>query len=174
MSNTIAIFASARRNGNTGKFIDWIADDLGIDVIDLSEKDISPYDYDHKNLNDDFLPLMQKLLEYDKIIFVTPVYWYAPSAQMKIFIDRTSDFLDIEELKDIGRRLRKKTAYIVCTSISSDADASLINSLKDTFGYLGMEYGGYVHANCEDGYIKENYLQDVNRFVASVRESVCV
>ena len=174
MSNTIAIFASSRRNGNTGKLIDWIADDLGIDIIDLSEKEISPYDYDHKNIDDDFLPLMQHLLEYEKIIFVTPVYWYGPSAQMKVFIDRTSDFLDIDELKDIGRRLRDKTAYIVCTSISSDADNSFLNSLKDTFGYLGMKYGGYIHANCENGYIQENYRQDVNRFVSSVIESACV
>lgn len=174
MTNVIAIFASARRNGNTGKFIDWIADDLGIDVIDLSEIDISPYDYDHKNINDDFLPLMHKLLEYERLIFVTPVYWYGPSAQMKVFIDRTSDFLDLDELKGIGRRLRGKTAHIVCTSISSDADNSFINSLKDTFGYLGMKYGGYVHANCEDGYIQENYREDVNRFLNSVRESECV
>lgn len=174
MSDTIAVFASARRNGNTGKLIDWIASELEIDVIDLSEKAISPYDYDHKNLNDDFLPLFHKLLEYEKIIFVTPVYWYAPSAQMKIFIDRTSDFLDLEELKDIGRQLRKKTAYIVCTSISSDADSSFINSLKDTFGYLGMKYGGYIHANCEEGYVQENYRQDVDRFVNAVRESTCV
>lgn len=174
MSDTIAVFASARRNGNTGKLIDWIASELEIDVIDLSEKDISPYDYDHKNLNDDFLPLFHKLLEYEKIIFVTPVYWYAPSAQMKIFIDRTSDFLDLEELKDIGRQLREKTAYIACTSISSDADSSFINSLKDTFGYLGMKYGGYIHANCEEGYVQENYRQDVDRFVNAVRESTGV
>ncbi len=174
MSNAIAVFASARRNGNTGKFMDWIANDLGIDVIDLSEKDISPYDYEHKNINDDFLPLMHKLLEYEKIIFATPVYWYGPSAQMKVFIDRTSDFLDLEELKDIGRRLRDKTAYIVCTSISSDADNSFINSLKNTFEYLGMKYGGYVHANCEDGYVQENYSQDIDKFLLSVRGSVCV
>jgi multimeric flavodoxin WrbA len=174
LNNAIAVFASARRNGNTGKFIDWISGDLGIEVIDLSEKNISPYDYDHRNINDDFLPLMQQLLEYEKIIFVTPVYWYGPSAQMKIFIDRTSDFLDLEELKDIGRRLRKKMAYIVCTSISSDADSSFINSLKDTFEYLGMKYGGYVHANCENGYIQENYRQDVNSFLSSVKESAYV
>ncbi|EGG92793.1 hypothetical protein IMCC1989_26 [gamma proteobacterium IMCC1989] len=93
---------------------------------------------------------------------------------MKIFIDRTSDFLDLEELKDIGRRLRKKMAYIVCTSISSDADSSFINSLKDTFEYLGMKYGGYVHANCENGYIQENYRQDVNSFLSSVKESAYV
>ncbi len=170
MNNAIAVFASARRNGNTGKLIDWIARELDIDIIDLSEKNISAYDYDHKNIDDDFIPLMRQLLEYEKIIFVTPVYWYAPSAQMKVFIDRTSDFLDVDELNGIGRQLREKMAYIVCTSISSDADNSFMNSLKDTFRYLGMQYGGYIHANCEEGYIQERYQQDVDRFVRLVKD----
>jgi len=174
MSEAIAIFASARRNGNTGKLIHWIATDLGIQVLDLSKKNISPFDYEHKNINDDFIPVMNQLLGYEKIIFVTPVYWYGPSAQMKIFIDRTSDFLDVDELKDIGRKLRNKTAYIVCTSISDKADESFINSLKDTFGYLGMNYGGHVHANCENGYDPKKYKKDVNKFVRSINEEKTV
>ena len=161
MKNAIAVFASARRNGNTGKLMDWIANELGISIIDLSEKNISPYDYEHKNINDDFMPLMDQLLSYEKIIFSTPVYWYAASAQMKVLIDRTSDFLDLEEYKDVGRRLRNKTAYIVCTSISNEADQSFLNSFKNTFEYLGMNYGGHVHANCENGYIQDDYMEDV-------------
>lgn len=169
MASTIAVFASARRNGNTGRFIDWIAEELGIEVIDLADKNISPYDYYHKNIGDDFLPLMERLLEHENIIFVTPVYWYGPSAQMKVFIDRTSDFLDLDELKDMGRRLRGKTAYIVCTSISCDADSAFLGSLTNTFEYLGMRYGGYVHANCENGYVPDNYREDVNSFVHSIK-----
>lgn len=168
MQEAIAVFASSRRNGNTGRFIDWIADELGIEIVDLAEKDISPYDYEHKNINDDFLPVMHKLLEHKKIIFVTPVYWFGPSAQMKTFIDRTSDFLDVDELKDIGRKLRGKSAYVVCTSVSEDADSSFLNAFKDSFEYLGMEYGGYVHANCENGYIPAKYQRDVDRFIRTI------
>ncbi len=174
MRKAIALFASARRNGNTGKLIDWIADDLDMPIINLSEKVISPYDYDHKNINDDFISVMNQLLDYEIIIFVTPVYWYGPSAQMKIFIDRTSDFLDVDELKDIGRKLRNKTAYIACTSISDDADNSFLNSLKNTFEYLGMKYGGYVHANCENGYNPTEYKDEVNKFVRSINEAKIV
>lgn len=174
MNKTIAIFASARRNGNTGKFIDWIASELNVDVIDLSEKNISAYDYEHKNIDDDFIPLINSLLKYKNIIFVTPVYWYAASAQMKIFIDRTSDFLDIEDLKIIGRQLRKKTAYIVSTSISNEADRSFLNSFKDTIVYLGMNYGGDVHANCENGYNPNDYKADVDKFIQSVKCSIDV
>jgi len=147
----------------------WVGSELGINIIDLSEKNISPYDYEHKNINDDFIPLMTHLLSHEKIIFSTPVYWYAASAQMKTFIDRTSDFLDLEEFKNIGRRLRGKTAYIVCTSISSEADQSFLNSFKDTFEYLGMNYGGHVHANCENGYFPDEYMEDVSKFVKSVK-----
>lgn len=165
MTKTIAVFASARRNGNTGKLVDRIANELNIEVIDLADYEISAYDYEHQNIDDDFIPLMHKLLHYDNMIFASPVYWYSMSAQMKVFVDRTSDFLDVDHLKDIGRQLRNKTAYIVCTSISSDADASFINSFKDTFNYLGVKYGGYIHANCENGYEPENYKQDVEKFL---------
>ena len=75
MSKAIALFASARRNGNTGQFIDWIANCLDIQIIDLLEKDITPYDYDHKNINDDFITVMNQLLNYEKIIFVF-YYWF--------------------------------------------------------------------------------------------------
>jgi len=169
VNDTIAIFASARRDGNTGKFIDWIGKELNINIIDLSEKNISAYDYEHKNLNDDFIPLMNHLLNYKNIIFVTPVYWFAASAQMKIFIDRTSDFLDLEELKDMGRKLKNRFAYVVCTSTCDEVDKSFINGFKDTFEYLGMNYGGHVHANCENGYNPDDYIEDVNNFVKLVK-----
>jgi|TARA_B110000908_G_C9990521_1_gene329577 multimeric flavodoxin WrbA len=171
VKETIAIFASARRGGNTGKLIDWIAGELDIDIIDLGEKNISPFDYEHKNINDDFLPLLDELLTYKNIIFVTPIYWYASSAQMKIFIDRTSDLLDVEELKSTGRRLRNKTAYVVCTSISPEADSSFLNSFKDTFEYLSINYGGHIHADCENGYEPHKYKDGVERFIQSVKRS---
>lgn len=58
MNKTIAIIASSRRDGNTRKLIDKIAIELNIEVIDISAKHISPYDYEHKNSEDDFLPTL--------------------------------------------------------------------------------------------------------------------
>lgn len=169
MTDVVALFGSARRNGNTGQLMDWIANELSIETIDLADQNISPYDYQHKNRDDDFLPLIHQLLQYNKIIFASPVYWYAVSAQMKVFIDRTSDLLDIDELKHIGRKLRGKTGYVVCTSISPVADSSFINAFKDTFNYLGMEYGGHLHADCSNGYIADDYAEDVARFLKAIR-----
>ena len=43
---------------------------------------------------------------------------------MKVFIDRISDLLDIEELKDKGRELRTKVGYVACTSVNTSVDSS--------------------------------------------------
>jgi len=169
MINAVAIFASANSNGNTRKLMDWISHELNIKVIDLTEKNISPYDYEHKNINDDFMVVMNEILEYEKIIFATPIYWYSVSAQMKAFIDRTTDFLQLEEFKHVGRKLRNKTSYVVCTSASEEADSDFLSVFKKTFDYLGVNYKGHVHANCSDGYITDRYTADVDKFIQLVK-----
>ena len=152
MPSTIALFASSRRNGNTGRFMDRVAKELAIEVVDLTAKNISHYDYGHQNRGDDFERLMKRVLDFDQIIFATPIYWYAASPPMKVFLDRISDFLDLPDLLEEGRRLRGKRAYLVCTSIYDEAAPSFMNAFLDTFSYLGMQYGGVGHVNCRDGY----------------------
>jgi len=44
------------------------------------------------DLGDDFPKLAKKVLDADAIIFSTPIYWYAPSAILKNFIDRLTCF----------------------------------------------------------------------------------
>lgn len=152
MTRATALLASARRHGNTGAFIDRIAAELGIEVVDLGALRIAPYDYEHGHRGDDFEPLMRRVLDYDRLIFASPVYWYAASSSMKVFLDRITDFLDLPELLDDGRRLRGKTGYVVCTSIYDDAPKSFVDAFLETFDYLGMRFGGIVNANCSDGY----------------------
>jgi len=109
----IALFASSRRNGNTGQLMDRITKELEIEVVDLGNARMSAYDYEHRNRDDDFEPLMKRVLDFDQIIFASPVYWYSVSPPMKVFLDRISDFLDLPDLLNDRRRLRGKQAYIV-------------------------------------------------------------
>lgn len=152
MLSTIALFSSARRHGNTGQLIDRIAAALEIEVVDLGTLRLSPYDYEHRNRDDDFEPLMQRVLAHEQIVFASPIYWYSVSPAMKIFLDRISDFLDLPDLLAEGRRLRGKNAYIVCTSICDEPAPEFISAFVETFGYLGMKHGGVAHANCHDGF----------------------
>lgn len=149
--------------------MDRIARELDIEVVDLTQKNISPYDYEHRNREDDFESLMQRVLAFDQIVFATPVYWYAVSPAMKIFLDRISDFLDLPDLLDDGRRLRGKRAYVVCTSIYDEAPAPFMGAFFDTFEYLGMRYCGAAHANCREGYIPARHDAEAAAFVQRMR-----
>jgi multimeric flavodoxin WrbA len=148
----IALFSSSRRHGNTGQFLDRIAQDLTIEIVDLAKVRISPYDYEHRNRDDEFEPLMKRVLTFDQVVFATPVYWYAASPAMKVFLDRVSDFLELPDLVEEGRALRGKQAYVVCTSVYDEAPRSFLSAFLDTFQYLGMRFGGVGHVNCRDGY----------------------
>ena len=168
-SNAIALFASSRRNGNTGRFMDCIAADLGIEVVDLGAMRIAAYDYEHRNRGDEFEPLMRRILAFDQVVFASPVYWYAVSPPMKVFLDRISDFLDLPDLLDEGRRLRGKAAYVVCTSIYDKAPRSFTGAFTDTFEYLGMRFGGIAHVNCRDGYDPDRHDGEARKFARVMR-----
>jgi multimeric flavodoxin WrbA len=171
MPDAIALFASSRRNGNTGQLMDRIATELGIEVVDLAPLRISAYDYEHRNRDDDFEPLMRRVLECDRLILASPVYWYAVAPAMKVFLDRITDYLDLPDLLDDGRRLRGKLAYIVCTSVCEEAPRSFIGSLTETFEYLGMRYGGIAHANCHEGYDSVKHDVEAVRFAHMVKSA---
>jgi NAD(P)H-dependent FMN reductase len=174
MLSTIALLSSSRRLGNTGQLIDRIASELNIEVVDLASQRISSYDYDHLNRNDDIEPLMRRVLAHDQIIFATPIYWYAVSPAMKVFLDRLSDLLELPDLLSEGRRLRGKKAYLVCTSIGNDPSVAFVDAFRETFDYLGMHLGGMVHVNCQDGYLPAVHESEALKFAVLVREAIPV
>jgi multimeric flavodoxin WrbA len=171
MLNTIALFSSSRRSGNTGQFMDRIASELAVEVVDLAKLRLSPYDYDHRNRYDDFEPLMERVLSHEQVIFATPIYWYAVSPAMKVFLDRISDFLELPDLLPKARQLRGKNAFIVCTSICEEPSPAFITAFRETFDYLGMKFGGMAHINCENGYSPAVHDVDASTFSAQVRDA---
>jgi multimeric flavodoxin WrbA len=174
MLSTIALFASSRRRGNTGQLMDRIAFDLGIEVVDLADLRMSPYDYDHRNREDDFEPLSRRVLAHAQIIFATPIYWSGASPAMKILLDRLSDLLELPDLLSEGRRLRGKNAYVVCTSVCEEPSAAFTGAFLETFEYLGMHFGGVVHANCRDGYLPAVHDAEARTFANLVRKAAPV
>lgn len=149
--------------------MDRVASELQIEVIDLASLQISAFDYEHRNRLDDFEPLINRVLQFEQLIFASPVYWYAVSAPMKMFLDRISDLLDIPELLASGRQLRAKSAHVLCTSIEDQASPLFIDAFRETFTYLGMHYGGLLHANCTDGYVPAHYESDIKAFIRQLR-----
>lgn len=145
-NRTVIILGSSRKNGNTTKIVDAISNEKGIEVINLSDFNISYYDYESKNREDDFFPLIKGIIEnYDTLIFATPVYWYNMSGILKVFFDRFSDLIRIE--KETGRKLRGKKIGVISNSHDYEIEESFYIPFKKTADYLGMEYLGHAHFN---------------------------
>ena len=145
-NKAVIILGSSRKNGNTTKIVDEVSKEHGIEVINLSDFNISYYDYESKNKEDDFLPLIRRILEeYDTLIFATPIYLYNMSGIMKMFFDRFSDLIRIE--KETGRKLRGKKIGVISNSHDNEIEESFYIPFKKTADYLGMEYLGHAHFN---------------------------
>lgn len=139
MTHPIIILGSSRSFGNTRKAVMEILDGKDFPIVDLHTLDIKPYDYEYRNKEDDFMPLVERIVEHDTIILATPVYWYTMSATMKIFIDRISDLLDIR--KDLGRKLRGKKLFVI-GSFNTSLPRGFEDAFEQTCEYLGMRYLG--------------------------------
>jgi multimeric flavodoxin WrbA len=160
----LIILGSSRKDGGTKKIVDQLVSISGWDLIDLNDYDFTYYDYEHKNLDDDYLDLMRKIIaDYDVLIFATPVYWYSMSGIMKVFFDRITDLLDEE--KNLGRKLRGKSMAAISCSVGDNLGESFWLAFSETARYLGMNYLGDLHT-IEGNDESENLIQ----FVANVEK----
>lgn len=140
----VIILGSSRKNGETKKVATELMKISDWELIDLTEYNISHFDYEHLNRNDDFISLIKRITEnYDVLIFATPVYWYSMSGIMKVFFDRFTDLLTIE--KDIGKRLRNKSMAVISSSYSDNLGDNFWLPFKKSAEYLGMNYLTDLH-----------------------------
>lgn len=105
---TIIFNASPRKNGNTSSVTSMFQSILSMEneaevfyVKNLNIKQCIACDSCKENggncvFNDDSNMVLNKINEADAIIFVTPVYWWGMTAQLKLLVDkfyaRTKDF----------------------------------------------------------------------------------
>lgn len=165
---TIIIMGSSHSYGNTRKIVDAIIAKTQADLIDLNGYKISYFDYEHRNKGDDFVQVATQMMEYEQIIFATPVYWYAMSAQLKTFFDRMTDLLTIR--KPLGRQFRngKKIFSLACSSDAVEYEGFKM-PFEKTAEYLGMAYGGHLHSWLEKDVISEKVLQKIDLFCKELR-----
>ena len=160
----VIIQGSSRSNGNTNKIVTFIKEKTGFDIIDLKLKNITNFDYNFKNQDDDFIPLMNEIVnKYDTIIFATPVYWYSMSGIMKNFFDRITDCLKVE--KEIGRKLRGKTMGMISCGSDSELKKGFEMPFMESANYLDMHYLGNFHSWMENEIISESLKKELNTFI---------
>lgn len=133
-------------------------------MIDLTQCHIHDFDYQNRHENDDFIPVMRKVIQHQDIILATPIYWYGPSASMKRFIDRFSDLLSTK--KEMGRALRGKTLHVLSTYLEPHRGKEGFEEYFEKIAwYLGMNYGHRLIYRMEaDGKEKDEQEDAVEAF----------
>ena len=69
MKKTAIVLGTSRSNGNTAKLAKKIEKNIDAKLFDLSEYNISAFDYEFKNKDDDYKSLVEEVLTYDNISF---------------------------------------------------------------------------------------------------------
>lgn len=164
MVKTAIVSSSSRAEGDTSQIVQYLLSHSPATLFDLSQYSISFYDYEHRNRDDDFLPLITQLIEYEHIVFATPMYWYSMCAQMKIFVDRLSDLLTID--KPLGRQLKGKSCSLVSTGYDLIAPDCLWQPFDLTAKYLHMQYQGMLYCGCPEGFDVKEHKLSMDRFIS--------
>jgi multimeric flavodoxin WrbA len=84
-------------------------------------------------LKDGMQTLYPKLEKADVVVFGTPLYWYGPSAKMKLLLDRFRPFIASKKLKG------KKAVLVVPSEEGADACNHTVGMFNLSFGYLEMD-----------------------------------
>jgi multimeric flavodoxin WrbA len=93
-------------------------------------------------LDDDMSELYQAIGEADVLLFATPVYWYAPTAQMKAFLDRL-----VPLNRPQGRALVEGKGALLVTAYEEEGPTAaepLLRMFELSFAYLGLRDLGRV------------------------------
>lgn len=146
MITKIVILGSIKGSSNTQKILTEIFGQNIPNLFTLSEMNINPYNYEYRNQNDDFIPLIENVIKHDMLILATPVHWYSVSTIMKIFIDRISDLLDLR--RDLGKQLRNRKLFVIA-SFGNSIPKGFEENFQQICDYLGMEYLGTSFICCD-------------------------
>ncbi len=160
---------SSRQNGHTAKIIDELSKHISIQKYDLLDYNISQYDYHNNNAGDDFIPLMEEVIEkHSQLIFATPIYWYTMSGIMKRFLDRWTDLVTIR--KDLGRSMQGMRMSVLSCGSDDDLPSGFFAPFSLTAGYMDMVYLSEVHVWVDGVQLEEQVKHRLETFAKSLRD----
>jgi multimeric flavodoxin WrbA len=147
----LGLVGSPRKGGNTDLVMDAILYGAGasrhaVEKIYLYDANLLPC-VDCRNcqkgafnciFKDDMQQIYPKLEEADVLVFGTPLYWYAPSAKMKLLMDRLRPYVSSKKLQG------KKAVLVIPSEEGAKACAAVVSMFTASFDYLGIDIVGKI------------------------------
>ncbi|MDO6391341.1 NAD(P)H-dependent oxidoreductase [Pontibacter sp. BT731] len=166
-TNPLIISASARRESDTGAFVQTLFRETPAYTLQLLDYPIDHYRYDgNYSKEDQFNEVVDRLLTHDTAVFATPVYWYAMSGHLKVLFDRLTDLVTIK--KQIGRKLAGKRMFLIAVGADEELPAGFEEPFRRTAAYFDMKFISTLY--CQSYHVrKRNHEQEM--FLSSIREN---
>ena len=143
----LALIGSPRKNSNTDLLVTQIlsgaeTSNHQIEKIYLYDLEIAPCldcracktTSNHKcAIKDDMQTVYPKLEAADVFVFGSPLYWYGPTAKMKLLIDRLRPFIESKKLKG------KKAILVIPSEEGAEACNLVVGAFELSFKYLEVD-----------------------------------
>jgi multimeric flavodoxin WrbA len=180
MKNAVILFGSPRKKGNTVELARAMSAVLkdrgwGVRMLYLNDLNIRPCQGCYVclpggvcKINDDMKDVRKYIMESDLIVYATPIYWFGPSGQLKLVMDRSIAFMD----ESYGSRIEGKKAVTLTTFADEDMDSCrpAIDIFRKTFDLLKVAYAGQVNApGCQpEGGVRQEYIDKARALAESL------
>jgi len=146
---------SPRKEGNTNRVVAWVAEAARAAAAEVEIIDLPRLDYKTNGctacmackrseefrcvVDDEASPILARLPESDALVFATPVYWFGPSAQLKVFTDRMASLVKFDE-GGFRTPFKKDTTMVVISTGGGDLDDGL-KLVEQTFRQAAQALG---------------------------------
>ncbi len=145
------IYGSSRKKSNSEQLAKIMIDGLDAEEVYLRNKTVQPIvDMRHdpqgfSNVGDDYYEILNRMMIHEKIVFVTPLYWYGMSGLMKNFIDRFSETLR-DSTMSFREQMKEKKMYVVIVGGDNPKlkGLPLIMQFTHIFDFFGASFEGYL------------------------------
>ena len=155
----LILSSSPRKKGNTNTIVSWCAEsatDAGaevecVDIARLKYKSngcSSCYSCQESDkyecaVKDDANIILERMNDFDVVVFSTPVYMFGPSAQLKLLLDRTYSLMKFDdETDDIILKSTGQVIGLIATAGGGIDDGLNITDqiFKSLASYIGSKY----------------------------------
>ena len=177
MKKVLILNGSPRKKGNTSILAEYLVKFL---IKDQDIKISYLYDFNIKPcadcrackkgeliciLKDGMEELYASIDDSDIMIIGTPIYWFGPTAQTKLLLDRFRPYY-------VNKKLKGKRAALILPAGSGASDCDLtIEMFKRSFEALGVEYLGAVTSesyDIGDAYNDKAALQNIEKLAKTI------
>lgn len=172
--NILVISGSPVKNGNTATLVKWFAEGARSEGAHVQVVLAAYLKYKTTGctscrscqrsvkyecvINDEAKPVLAKMTHADVIVMATPLYFYGPSAQLKLVMDRMFSLYKWDNKAGTMKTPLKKKKLVLLGSAYENIGLDVLEKpFALTASYSEMKFGSFLVPDAgESGNIKEN------------------